>query len=59
MFTKGNKIIGFGDHNKNIIKEIIDVRKTGYSWKYEDLDRVFMSENSNDPLFEHCWELKC
>lgn len=58
MFIKGSKIVGFGEHNKNIVKEIIEVRKTGYSWKYEDSDRVFMSENSNDPLFEQCWTLK-
>lgn len=32
---------------------ITKVRKTGYTWKYPDIpDQDFLSENSNDPLFQ-------
>jgi hypothetical protein len=52
----GDKIIGTGNHNKDIVRKIIAVRKTGYDWKYPDIDEVFISENSNDPFFEWNWE---
>lgn len=39
-------------HFPGIIKEITAVRKTGYTWKYHDLDgQDFWSENSSDPHF--------
>lgn len=53
----GDKIIGTQSHNMGIIREILKVRKTGYTWKYPDIDEHFISENSNDPFFEWGWEI--
>ncbi len=53
----GDKIYGQQHHNKGIIREIVDVRDTGYTWKYPDHDDTYWSENSNDPFFEFGWEL--
>lgn len=44
-------------------REIVDVRPTGYSWKYPDLgettpsgvENYWISENSSDPFFEVGW----
>lgn len=39
-----------------IIRQITEVRQTGYSWIYPDIpDQEFMSENSNMPFFENGW----
>lgn len=49
--------------NESVVREIVDVRSTGYGWKYPDLGTVtptggenyFASENSSDPFFEYGW----
>jgi len=54
----GSIIIGIGSHNRDIVREIVEVRKTGYTWKYENSVNDYWSENSNDPFFEFDWKLK-
>lgn len=45
--------------NGSVEREIIEVRDTGYTWRYPEApDKDFWSENSNDPLLEWGWELK-
>ena len=40
-----------------VIREITEVRSTGYTWKYPDIPDVdFLSENGTDPFFEWRWE---
>lgn len=53
----GDTIIGTHPHNDGIIREILEVRKTGYTWKYPESDADFWSENSSDPFFVMGWEL--
>jgi hypothetical protein len=54
----GDKIVGTASHNKGIIREILKVRKKGYTWRYpENIERYYESENSNDPLFEYGWKI--
>lgn len=36
---------------------ITEVRDTGYTWEYPDVNGSFLSENSNDPFLEHGWVL--
>lgn len=44
-------------------REIVDIRPTGYGWKYPDLgettpsgaENYWISENSSDPFFEVGW----
>lgn len=51
--------------DRNVVLEIVDVRPTGYGWKYPDLDAVtpaggenyFWSENSNDQFFDMGWRI--
>lgn len=46
------------------IREIVDVRRSGYGWRYPEIEgqppaqgeNYFISENSNDPFFEHGWK---
>jgi hypothetical protein len=39
-----------------VVREITEVRPTGYTWRYPEVpDRDFWSENSNDPHFEMGW----
>ena len=41
---------------QSVIRRITSVRKTGYSWQYVDIpNKIFYSENSNDPFFEVGW----
>jgi len=50
-------------HGTEIQREIVDVRKAGYGWKYPDLgettpigtENYFWSENSTDPFFDYGW----
>lgn len=50
-------------HAEGTVREIVDVRPTGYGWKYPDLaditpaggENYFWSENSTDPFFEVRW----
>lgn len=51
----GDRVVWNPD--KDVIREIVEVRDTGYSWKYPDIDKTFLSENSNDPFFEMHWSL--
>jgi hypothetical protein len=54
----GDIIKGIMSHNDKVTRQITEVRKTGYTWKYPDIDdRDFWSENSNDPFFEWGWEI--
>ena len=47
-------------------REIVEVRDSGYSWKYPELgektpaggDNLFLSEESNDPFMEMEWEVE-
>jgi hypothetical protein len=41
---------------EHVVREIVRVRETGYEWKYPNIDKTFMSENSNDPMF-YFWQL--
>ena len=54
--NKGDLIIGTQNHNRGIVRKIVEKRKSGYDWKYPEIDEIFMSENSNDPYFECGWE---
>lgn len=36
---------------------ITEVRDTGYTWEYPDVNGTFLSENSNDPFLENGWVL--
>ncbi len=39
-----------------ILREITEVRDTGYSWVYPDVpDKEFYSEDSSDPFFDCDW----
>jgi hypothetical protein len=50
---------------ESVKREITEVRKTGYEWKYPDMGKVtnagdpnsFMSENGTDPFLQHGWTL--
>lgn len=45
-------------HNSGVECEILEVRDTGYTWRYPDIpDKDFWSENSCDPFFEWGWEI--
>lgn len=55
----GDKIMF--DKNPDVIREIVEVRTTGYTWRYPgsepvDLSNTWISENSNDPFFDGLWE---
>lgn len=47
------------------VREIVDVRRTGYGWRYPDMgqttpsggENYWWSENSTDPFFEGLWDL--
>jgi len=54
--VKGDIIIGAEHHNLDIKKEILKKRKTGYDWKYPDVNCTYMSDPSNDPYFEWGWK---
>lgn len=42
----------------NVIRQITEVRDTGYTWIYPDIpDKDFWSENSSDPFFKFNWEV--
>lgn len=45
-FKKGD-IIKFG----NSERLIVEAKKNSYVWKYLDIEKLFYSQNSNDPLF--------
>lgn len=53
----GDVIVGRGIHNRDIAIEIVDVRPTGYTWKYRangkypGSESLFLSEDSSDPFF--------
>jgi len=54
----GDKVMW--DNNPDVIREIIEVRPTGYTWRYPGdepatLENTWISENSNDPFFD--WPL--
>lgn len=51
-FKKGDVIISEG-----IEREIVKVYKKDYSWKYPNIDEIFYSENSCDPMLKE-WKLK-
>lgn len=37
----------------DIVRQITEVRETGYSWVYPEIpEKNFLSENSCDPFFE-------
>lgn len=43
--------------NPSVIRQIVDVRPTGYGWHYEDdpEKKYFLSEDSTDPFFQYGW----
>lgn len=59
-FAVGDKIIGRMSHNKDVVREITEVRDTGYTWKYtyshNGADQDWITENSNDPFLTQGWE---
>lgn len=50
-------------HPSGTIREIVDVRPTGYGWKYPEYgltcpdgkENYWWSENSSDPFFDVGW----
>lgn len=51
-FKKGDCI-----SNGQVEREILKVLKNGYLWCYSDVpEKIFNSQNSNDPLFYLGWE---
>ncbi len=53
-FKEGDIII-----SENVEREIVKAFKKSYIWKYPDINTVFNSLNSNDPLFEMGgWKIK-
>ena len=55
-YNVGNVLVKKEKGKEPIYREIIEVRETGYSWKYPDVPhRVFYSEDSSDPFFEWKW----
>jgi hypothetical protein len=61
----GDKLKMLGLHGTEIVIEIVDVRSTGYGWKYPDLGKVtpsgeenyWWTENSSDPFLDVGWVL--
>lgn len=59
---EGDLIIG----RDGTVREIVDVRSTGYGWRYPDIEGMppaqgenyFWSENSGDPYFDWGWRLQ-
>jgi hypothetical protein len=55
----GDIVRGIARHNDKVRREILEVRPTGYTWRYPDVpDHDFWSENSNDPFFDAGWEVE-
>jgi len=54
----GDIVIGTQAHNRDVVREITEVRTTGYTWCCPDIEgQDWISENSCDPFFELGWEL--
>jgi len=56
-FKPGDIICSRHERDNDLLRQIVDVRPTGYGWKYPDLgettpsggENYFWSENSSDP----------
>lgn len=54
----GDYVLGTVPGNLGVIRRITEVRDSGYTWVYlHGLGEDFISENSNDPFFEHGWHV--
>jgi hypothetical protein len=59
QFQVGNIIEGHGYGCTGVVREITEVRETGYTWRYlHTPDKEFDSENSTDPMLELGWRIK-
>ncbi len=63
----GDRVVHRQPHSEDVVREILEVRPTGYTWRYPDYpsDRDFdpisnswMTENSNNPFLGLGWEKK-
>lgn len=55
-FAVGDLVKCLRPHAQGIVREILAVRRTGYTWRYPEVpDKDFWSENSNDPFLELGW----
>jgi hypothetical protein len=64
-FKPGDIICGRQERDRDLVRQIVDVRPTGYGWKYpkhgditpSGVENYFISENSSDPEL-YWWVLK-
>lgn len=58
QFDVGDVIICHQEHSKEVVREITEKRKTGYTWRYPDMHDAGerYTENSSDPFLMWGWE---